>query len=170
MHVTASLAAGTPRTHASERPSSFLARCPQQSCGIHEPPKRVTGLAPWQARRAQDFIIAHVEAKPSVTRIAAECRLSPSHFTRAFKATTGLSPHQWLIRQRLLRAKQLMQSGGMRLAEIACACGFADQSHFARCFNAVERQSPAKWRQAHGGPDAQRRAASGTAPSVSSPA
>ncbi len=119
--------------------------------GMGQRQQAATGLAPWQARRAQDFLVANLEGDPSIASVAAECRLSTSHFARAFKQTTGLPPHRWLTRQRLLRAKSLMEEGRTALAEIAVACGFVDQSHFTRVFAASERQSPAKWQRGRHG-------------------
>ena len=116
--------------------------------GIRRVRRPAAGLAPWQARRAQDFLMANLEGDPTIAGAAAACRLSISHFARAFKQTMGLPPHQWLTRQRLRRAKDLMQAGRLALAEIAAACGFSDQSHFTRVFVASEGQSPARWLRA----------------------
>jgi len=54
------------------------------------------GLAPWQLRRARDFIKANLAGDPSISDVASECGLSPSYFVRAFKQATGLPPHRWL--------------------------------------------------------------------------
>jgi AraC family transcriptional regulator len=106
-----------------------------------------TGLAPWQMRRAQSFIEAHLDGDPSVADLAGECRLSASHFGRAFRLSVGMPPHQWLTHRRIERAKDLLREGDMRLAEIALACGFGDQSHFTRTFTRLEGQGPGKWRR-----------------------
>jgi AraC family transcriptional regulator len=105
------------------------------------------GLAPWQLRRAHAFIDAHLDADPSISDLAAECRLSASHFARAFRQATGMSPHRWLMRRRIERAKELLLAGELGLAQIALVCGFVDQSHFTRAFAASEGQSPGKWRR-----------------------
>lgn len=105
------------------------------------------GLAPWQLRRAQERIRAELGDAPRLQEIAAECGLSVSHFARAFRQSVGASPHAWLVRQRIARAKTLMRTRGPSLAEIALACGFADQSHFTRVFAREERMSPGRWRR-----------------------
>jgi AraC family transcriptional regulator len=108
-----------------------------------------SGLAHWQLRRVSAFADAHLDAGLSTADLAAECRLSPSHFNRAFSTSTGTSPHKWLVNRRVERAKALLRGGGHELSQIALACGFADQSHFARVFVRSEGQSPGRWRRLH---------------------
>lgn len=112
-------------------------------------PDASRGLAAWQLRRVRAFAEADVDALPSVTELARECRLSPSHFARRFSASTGTSPHQWLTTRRVERAKELLLGSGHELSQIALACGFVDQSHFTRVFTRIEGQSPGRWRRQH---------------------
>jgi len=107
------------------------------------------GLAPWQLRRAREFIDAHLAADPSIAVVANECRLSSSYFVRAFKQATGISPHRWLMKRRVERAKELLQDSALRLVDVAQACGFADQSHFTHVFSRSEGYSPGRWRRLH---------------------
>jgi AraC-like DNA-binding protein len=83
----------------------------------------------------------------SLQQIAAELDLSVSHFSRAFRASTGLPPHQWLLHQRVEAAKQLMTVRDLPLSEIAISAGFANQSHFTRVFSSVVGVSPGVWRR-----------------------
>ncbi len=105
------------------------------------------GLAPWQLRRACAFIDAHLCGDPSVSDLARECRLSASHFARAFRQATSMSPHRWIMRRRIERAKELLLEGELELVQIALTCGFFDQSHFTRTFDRSEGYSPGKWRR-----------------------
>ncbi|WP_232629946.1 helix-turn-helix domain-containing protein [Methylobacterium sp. Leaf118] len=105
------------------------------------------GLAPWQLKRAQDRMRQALAQTLSLPTVAVACGLSPSHFARAFRCSTGISPHAWLVRQRLARAKDLMRAQDLSLADIALACGFADQSHFTRVFAREEAMSPGRWRR-----------------------
>ena len=107
------------------------------------------GLSPWQLRRVLDFLSAHLSDDPTVAELARECGLSSGYFTRAFRQTTGVTPHQWLIRKRVERARQLLLGNGLELADIALVCGFVDQSHFNRVFAKLEGDSPGRWRQRH---------------------
>ena len=89
-------------------------------------------------------------------QIAAEFDLSVSHFSRAFRISTGLPPHQWLLRQRVKVAKQLMTVRDLPLSEIAISAGFANQSHFTRVFSAAVGVSPAAWRrETQGAPESE---------------
>ena len=80
-------------------------------------------------------------------RLAEECGLSPRHFARAFRQSTGVPPHRWLMRHRVQRAKELLRRQALSLADIALRCGFADQSHFTRVFSREVGFSPGQWRR-----------------------
>ena len=107
------------------------------------------GLAPWQLRRAYEFIDANLGSDPSISEVADQCGLSSSYFSRAFKRESGFSPHRWLMKRRVERAEELLHEPSLQLAEIAHICGFVDQSHFARAFSKSEGCSPGRWRRLH---------------------
>ena len=115
------------------------------------------GLAPWQTKQACERLESDLGGKLSLAQIAAEFDLSVSHFSRAFRVSTGLPPHRWLLRQRVKAAKQLMTVRDLPLSEIAISAGFANQSHFTRVFSAAVGVSPAAWRR-----EAKGRSESGT--------
>lgn len=73
--------------------------------------------------------------------------LSQSHFSHAFKASTGIAPHQWQVNARLRRAKQLLLQGDQPLTEIAVETGFSDQAHFTRVFRKNFGTTPAHWQK-----------------------
>jgi len=109
------------------------------------------GLAAWQLKRACERLESDLGGKIPLEQIAAELELSGSHFSRAFRLSTGLPPHKWLLRQRVRAAKQLMTVRDLSLSEIAISVGFANQSHFTRVFSSVVGVSPGTWRrEAHG--------------------
>jgi AraC family transcriptional regulator len=108
------------------------------------------GLAPWQERRAKEMLRANLAGDLGLRQLASACRLSTGHFSRAFKHTVGCAPHQWLIHQRVERAKQLILNTDEPLCGIALDAGFADQSHFTRVFSQRMKASPAAWRRAQG--------------------
>ncbi|AJA64129.1 MULTISPECIES: helix-turn-helix domain-containing protein [Bradyrhizobium] len=105
------------------------------------------GLSPWQVRRACERLDSDLGGTLSLQQIAAEFDLSVSHFSRAFRISTGLPPHQWLLRQRVKAAKQLMTLRDLPLSEIAISVGFANQSHLTKVFSAQVGVSPAAWRR-----------------------
>lgn len=106
------------------------------------------GLAPWQERRAKEMLLAHLDGSVRLAWLAAECRLSRSHFARAFKVSTGMSPLRWLTTQRIERAKMLLLNTDLPLEQIAASCGFADASHLARAFLRAVGLPPGAWRRA----------------------
>jgi len=110
-------------------------------------PVRRGGLAAWQLRRVTEVMAADLSADVALSDLASACGLSVSYFARAFRQSTGQTPHQWLLAQRIARARTLMTSPGVPLADVALACGFADQSHFTRVFKNVVGASPAHWRR-----------------------
>jgi AraC-like DNA-binding protein len=105
------------------------------------------GLAPWQIRRAKELLASRLDGDITLEALARECGLSRSHFSRAFKRSTGRSPHRWMMEQRLERACAMMASSNASLAEVAEACGFSDQSHFSRCFASSFGTPPSRWRR-----------------------
>ena len=108
------------------------------------------GMTRLQTNRAKEFLAAHCADDISLLDAARACGLSRSHFSRAFRVATGLTPHQWLQRYRVDAAKQMLLKPRMSIAEIATACGFADQSHFTRVFSRLIGDSPAAWRRRRG--------------------
>jgi len=82
----------------------------------------------------------------SLEHVARECGLSVSYFSRAFRKSTGMAPHRWLIQRRVEAAKALLSAKAASLSEIALLCGFADQSHFTRTFSGMVGSSPGAWR------------------------
>ena len=92
------------------------------------------GLAPWQERRAKEILSANLDGSVPLKEVARECRLSVSHFSRAFRRTMGVAPHNWLLTRRIEVAKEKLRDTGLSLSDVALACGFADQSHLTRVF------------------------------------
>jgi AraC-like DNA-binding protein len=104
-------------------------------------------LAPWQERRAKEIISANLGGVP-LADVARECRLSTSHFQRAFRRTVGMAPHKWLLSRRIELAKKKLRDGRSPLSDVALECGFGDQSHLTRVFSRLVGTSPGVWRRA----------------------
>ncbi|HAA27233.1 MAG TPA: AraC family transcriptional regulator, partial [Cyanobacteria bacterium UBA8553] len=100
------------------------------------------GVAQHKLRLVIDYINDNLEHELSLKELAAIAQMSQYHFCRAFKQATRLSPHQYLIQQRVERAKQLLQKGGMSLGAVAIACGFTHQSHLHRHFKRLTGVTP----------------------------
>lgn len=96
---------------------------------------------------AKHILRSGLDRPVSNTEVAEACNLSRSHFTRAFKHATGLTPHLWLQAERVQHAQALLLNSALCLADIAAACGFADQSHFTRVFAKATGVPPGRWRR-----------------------
>ncbi|MEF0944190.1 helix-turn-helix domain-containing protein [Rhizobium sp. BR 362] len=110
-------------------------------------PRKRSELASWQLRRAVDYIEENCLRNIRLEELASLTGLSQSHFSHAFKASTGLPPHRWQIKARLERAKQLLLKGDTPLTTIAAETGFADQAHFTRIFRKNVGTAPASWKR-----------------------
>jgi AraC-like DNA-binding protein len=127
---------------------AFATHIAQTYGGMQTEPRLAKGgLAPWQERRAKDMLAADLAGAAPLAEIAAACGLSPGHFARAFRVSTGLAPHSWLLRARVDHAMTLLRQRDPSLSEIALACGFADQSHLSRVFTRQIGMSPRSWRR-----------------------
>lgn len=105
------------------------------------------GLSKSKLQRAIAYIQEHLERDLSLDEIAAEVNLSSYHFARLFKQSTGFAPHQYQIRCRVERAKELLQKREMAIADIATRLGFYDQSHLNRHFKRIVGVSPKAMQQ-----------------------
>jgi AraC family transcriptional regulator len=117
--------------------------------GMRALPRPVRGgLAPWQERRAKEILCANLDGRVPLKDVAQECRLSVSHFSRAFRRSMGAAPHNWLLTHRVDLAKEKLRDDRLPLVDVALACGFADQSHLTRVFTRMVGVSPGAWRRA----------------------
>jgi AraC family transcriptional regulator len=111
-------------------------------------PRARGGLAPWQESRAKEAMEADLDKEITIARLAHDCRLSASQFGRAFRQSTGCTPHRWRLQRRVERAQDLLLASDKTLAEIASSCGFFDPSHLTRAFRQTVGTSPGLWRRA----------------------
>ena len=107
------------------------------------------GLSGPRLRRALDAIRDRIEDGASLAEIAEAAGVSPSHLSAQFRRSTGLSPHQYLIRCRVERAKELLRFGepSLTLAQVAARAGFCDQGHLARHFRRLVGTTPTRYRE-----------------------
>jgi AraC family transcriptional regulator len=132
------------------------------------------GLAPWQAKRVEEYVANNLGSRIRTTDLAQVAQLSASHFTRAFKETFGETPIGYVARQRMRYAQDLMLRSAECLSQIALTCGHCDQSHFTRVFRRKVGMSPRAWRRqfaqtggyqlAHGSPGPRLRSSESTLP------
>jgi AraC family transcriptional regulator len=108
------------------------------------------GLPPRLLRRISDYVEANLEGSLTISDLAEVAGLSEFHFARMFKATTGETPHAFVQRRRVEHAKELLAATQLPLAEVALACGFSSQSHFAEAFRKRAGLTPSTYRAASG--------------------
>jgi AraC family transcriptional regulator len=106
------------------------------------------GLAPWQMRRVTEYMETHLGDAIQLSDFAQLVGMSRSHFSQAFRRTTGMPPHRWHLNARISRAQELLLDAALSLADIALQTGFADQSHFTKSFQRQVGTSPGAWRRA----------------------
>lgn len=105
------------------------------------------GLPPWKLRRVIDYLEAHLPERVDLADLAALAGLSQSHFSRAFKASTGMAPYRWQLDARIRRAQALLIDSQASLDQVAEATGFADAVHFGRTFRKLTGTAPGAWRR-----------------------
>ena len=105
------------------------------------------GLASWQERIAKEILFVRIRNPPTVDELGQACGVSARHFIRAFRQSTGHTPHQWLMQERALSAKNLLEHSDRTLAEISATCGYANQSHLCRAFQRCFGLSPSAARR-----------------------
>ncbi|MEJ0037876.1 MAG: helix-turn-helix transcriptional regulator [Gammaproteobacteria bacterium] len=110
------------------------------------PTHRRMRLPLYLLKRVHEHIDSNLDGTLNLGTLAAVARLSPSHFSRCFRNTTGITPHAYVMQQRLQRARLLIASTSLCLTEIALRTGFADQSHLTRRFNRRMGSTPGAFR------------------------
>lgn len=104
------------------------------------------GLSQVQLQQVTDYIHQHLAQNPSLMMMAEIVQMSPFYFSRLFKKSTGLAPHQYLLKCRTDQAKQLIKATDLSIADIASQVGFVDQSHLNRHFKRHFGVSPSQLR------------------------
>jgi AraC family transcriptional regulator len=125
--LTSTLAVHLLRNYSSHQPKSI---------------RYLGGLSPTQLKLVIDCINDYLDRDLGLEELAEIAQLSTYHFCRSFKQSTGFSPHQYLIRQRVERAKLLLKDEKMEIRDVAIACGFTHQSHLNRHFKRLTGVTP----------------------------
>ena len=106
------------------------------------------GLPIVRLRKIEDYVHAHVSESISIDSLAELAELSPFHFSRVFKQATGITPLQFVTRERMLQAQQLIRETSRSLIEIALEVGYTSPSHFAQVFRRTVGMAPTEFRNA----------------------
>ena len=104
------------------------------------------GLAQYKLKKAIAFINENLDRDLRLVEIANLVAMSPYHFARMFKQSTGFTPHQYLVRQRLTKAKELLRYSDMAIADVGYTVGYKNPSHFAKVFRQHLKVTPKAYR------------------------
>jgi AraC family transcriptional regulator len=108
----------------------------------------IRALQKWRLRRVVEYVDNHLSEKITLLDLAAVAGLSCMHFASQFRVATGFRPHEYVLRQRIRRADELLRHSTMAIVEIALAVGFQTQAHFTTVFKRIVGSTPYKWRHA----------------------
>jgi AraC-like DNA-binding protein len=125
-----------PRLDALSNPARFRPMAPTRG-----------GLPPAVLRRVRDYVESHLDQAIDLNSLAAVAGLSVYHFARAFKQSTGGTPHEFIVARKLAKARDLLKDTDLPVSEIAFAVGFSDQSHLSRRFRNEVGTSPGQFRR-----------------------
>jgi len=114
---------------------------------LARPFSTTAALVPAKVRRIRAFVEANLDRAIKVEELAGQVGLSRAHFTRAFAAATGLSPHRFILVERIEAVKSALRGGGNDLSVIAARSGFSSHAHMTAAFRNVEGITPSEWRR-----------------------
>mgnify|MGYP006271328335 CR=1 FL=1 len=145
---------------------STLTRDDAMALGVEEAARRLVtrlvmlsggGTPDWHddvstfTRRSLDHLVEHIDAnlktEPLLSEMGMRMGLSPSHFAKKFRQTTGVSLHRFVNRRRILASLELLKNQSVPLAHHALALGFSSQAHFTHLFSCLTGMTPAKYRK-----------------------
>jgi AraC-like DNA-binding protein len=126
---------------------SQLVRCASNLTRTKRIPYKKGGLPSWRLKRALELLEGDLCHAPSSVELARHLGLRPGSLFRAFKQSTGLPPHQYLLSHRINRAKEMMRDQNRTLTEVALDCGFSGSSQFSVAFKRIVGMPPREYRR-----------------------
>lgn len=113
---------------------------------VSQKPVSRGGLPIYQLRKVEDYVAAHLAEEVSIEALANLAELSSSHFAHVFKEATGMTPLQFITRQRITKAQQLIRETSRSLIDVGLEVGYTSPSHFAQVFRRVVGVTPTAFR------------------------
>jgi AraC family transcriptional regulator len=137
------------RLYAESMATALSAHLLRRYCSHPQQIKDYTGgLSKYKLRQTINYINEHLDQNLTLAEIAAAVGMSPNYFASLFKQSTGLTPHQYVMKCRIDKAKQLLHHQELTLVEICQEVGFTSQSHFTRVFRQQAKTTPKAYRDA----------------------
>jgi len=102
-------------------------------------------LSPTQVSRVREYIRTNLARDIGLAEMADQLSLSPHYFSMRFKHALGVSPHHYVLRERIHEARRLLAVGRMSISEVALSLGFSDQSHFSQAFRKMTGTTPKRY-------------------------
>lgn len=127
---------------------ALVARLVALSQHLDDSPSSSESLSPYKLRMAMRLIEKLLDQDCSVERLAEAVGLSRAHFSRAFKKSTGETPARFIMRRRIVKARELLSDQTLSLAEVAQLTGFSSQAHFTAAFRNDMQVTPGRYREA----------------------
>ena len=148
-HASAGMAGSSSQSARVESDVPVYHRIGESASARPIRPKIHGGLAPAALRRVREYVEQHFAEKICSGTLATITGLSPGHFNRAFKQSTGFSPHQYVVQRRVAAATELLEKTDRSVVDIALETGFAHQSHFCRTYVVATGETPGACRRRH---------------------
>ena len=146
--LTAQVESPGPRTYAEALGQVLMHELVRRNGGATAPEPAVHGgLAAWQQKRVTEYIDDHVADDVSLAALADLARLSPFHFSRAFRQSFGMPPHRYHIVKRIERAKCRLADMSLSVTEVGQQLGFSESSAFTATFRKVTGRTPSDLRR-----------------------
>jgi AraC family transcriptional regulator len=109
----------------------------------------VATLPKWRLMRVQTYIETNIGGRITLANLAATAGLSRMYFAKQFRATTGMRPHDFVLRKRIAHAQQMLAATSDTLVDIALSVGFQTQAHFTTVFKKIAGNTPYQFRREH---------------------
>jgi len=113
----------------------------------HLPCEQEFGMPPRRLARVVEYIRNHLDQPLAVSALCRLAEMSQSHFSKLFKLSTGLAPHQFVLQERINRSKELLRHGNTKIVEIALGVGFENQAHFTTVFGNFVGMTPRQFQR-----------------------
>ncbi len=114
---------------------------------LYVPRERAFGIPPRRLARVIHYIRNNLEKHLTVSLLSKMVEMSPSHFSKLFKLSTGLPPHQFVIQERINRSKELLCQDDARIVDVALWVGFENQAHFTSVFGNLVGMTPRQFQR-----------------------